>query len=428
KRKKKHKKNKTNKNIINVNTQDNQDAADVSEIIEDKNETLNNNKTDNQVEEKIDISDNINTNKEGISNNNIMNTNKEAEKDISKHDSNKAGKIISHTEQNINMLHVTWLIVNQYINQKIEQITHLNCNNEKIKLPIKLINQYTKADYDKLSKNNNEIMLDVYDKLRNTPNSLLSESISMPTVHLNMNVYEFMIGKIIETQKYNDKVINTNLPFPLLQVQIQKLENLLFSDDKYQRCIRDKIYYTFIYYNECKSPILPNNIFKYLPNNACCWCVSNLMTSKIQTLQKYNDYCTKIIANYSHDSNTNKTNLFKQYFQYIMKIIVNCITNSDSNSTYEKELVNILKNQLLDIHRIICSNSDLNTIKREFIESITNNVNKLMSYVDLICDTDWFFKSQSILNDYNKMIDSFNYETLSLEKINSALAQFSKYR
>lgn len=330
--------------------------------------------------------------------------------------------------------------------------------------------EYSKENCDSIQKQNEKLLKFYYDewnvdddtnavKISSDSNTLYKYTIIENKGFLTKdqitysNLLCFMIGKILEVQKYNDNVKDINEKLKL-QVPLMKINNTdilsFLPENNIQNCIdliNNNIYYSVDFYEKCKNPILPKDIFKTCNQDINTLlkvlegdvvllkeCINKLKGCIIsdfnaQYLVKTKDKNVKQLIN---------TEFLKACYKYFMNDIVmySYLLYYSTNEDFEyKKVIEILSNQLLNIINTqgLC-NIDL---QREIISrTFSSSIEQFMPYIEYLTElyekdtyygTDYESIREQVAGYINESAEKLSFKKkLTLQNITNTINDFFK--
>lgn len=273
------------------------------------------------------------------------------------------------------------------------QIKSLNIgNNEIYNLPIADITK-TQENFEQIKEENqqninklfNIFVSENYENEMGYAYPVISKLSELETVS-KRNIACFMIGKILEIQKYNDEVIKQNIK-EIHLLKLSNYDNIINTLQEYSCIINNKIYYTVNLYDKCTENILQKDIFKY-QNNQIGAKIIKLLQQNIDIVYKeftqdvfnFPDVQIKIATTPELMCNM----LHNMYYERLMNIILKysyvleeSVMNSDHHNVIE-----VFIDQLLYIDKIIYDNNQNIQQKTDKINAMLNNgIDKFMPYI-----------------------------------------------
>ncbi|MBR1944509.1 MAG: hypothetical protein IJ848_03520 [Alphaproteobacteria bacterium] len=412
-------------NKIENNIEERKDLSDDNNTIENKIEdnkglSYNNNKNDSKIEndtklvnqntiiiEKEDVKEISNNNNEteinNEQNNNTIKSNKKKKK---KHKKNKIHKgetstddtnllldqaIIDNTKQNIINKLKSFYFDNAILEINYSNNAYQEINNKAEK--------YIESTYDEMCdffKSSDDRNFDAIDQLT------------------YRNFILFLIGTVMEIQKYNDtvktynkKITNTKLQKSLLT--FCGTQNTIISlSDENKKLINDSIYYTINFYDKCNNPILENNIFAYNNTEIGNEIIQELSNDMKILTKKYletdkNDYL-EILAN-ARKVIYKKNEIYKLYYSlFIVDILAyhySISINEKNGKTVNPEYMNIIKilcKQFLSMIDVIKQNTNVQQMETKINNIFEDSIKQFMPYIAY-----WHVLNE-ISNQYSKII------------------------
>ena len=268
------------------------------------------------------------------------------------------------------------------------------------------------------------------------------------------NLIFFMIGKILEIQKYNHDAKNVNetmkLHVPLMRINNTDILSF-FPKNNIQNCvdlINNNIYYNVAFYDKCKNPILQKDILQHYSNeNKTVQYLKDELEKDIKILKKYLETTKQNILYILHNLNEVNNNeelktevsniIYKQYYKYYLLDIlsyVHFLSISEINGSIidceYKKVIEILCNQLLCITNIVKTSTTVQQLIQRIDEMLRNSIDQFMPYIKY-----WNALYIESTKDYDTIINDINQYTenknvvlsdteLTLENITNTINEF----